>query len=125
MLQAGKSRVRFPMRSFNFLNLYSCNMALVSTEPLTEMSTRNLPGGKGWPARKANNLTTICEPIVEKMWESRRLTTLRAFMVCYRDRFTFILPIKYNNLIVIFWPYNLLNFVMGHDVLQFLFLICN
>jgi hypothetical protein len=39
-------------------------MALGSTQPLTEMSTRNLPGGKGWPAHKADNLTTICEPIV-------------------------------------------------------------
>jgi hypothetical protein len=39
-------------------------MALVSTQPLTEMSTRNLPGGKGRPARKADNLTAICEPIV-------------------------------------------------------------
>jgi hypothetical protein len=35
-------------------------MALVSTQPLREMSTRNLPGGKGRPARKANNLTSIC-----------------------------------------------------------------
>jgi hypothetical protein len=39
-------------------------MALVSTQPLTEMSTRNLPGGKGRQARKADNLTAICEPIV-------------------------------------------------------------
>jgi hypothetical protein len=54
MLQAGRSRVRFPMRS----------LALGSTQPLTEMSTRNLPGGKGRPARKADNLTAICEPIV-------------------------------------------------------------
>jgi hypothetical protein len=38
-------------------------MALVSTKPLTEMSTRNLPGGKGRPAREADNLTGICEPI--------------------------------------------------------------
>jgi hypothetical protein len=30
-----------------------------STQPLTEMSTRNLPGGKGRPVRKAENLTTI------------------------------------------------------------------
>jgi hypothetical protein len=37
-------------------------MALVSTQPLTEMSTRNLPGGKGLPERKADNLTTIYEP---------------------------------------------------------------
>jgi hypothetical protein len=31
---------------------------------LTEMSTGNLPGGKGRPARKADNLTVIFEPIV-------------------------------------------------------------
>jgi hypothetical protein len=45
-------------------------------------------GGKG-PARKADNLTAICEPIVEKMWEPRRLTTLWASTACYRDSFTF------------------------------------
>jgi hypothetical protein len=52
------------------------------------MSTGNLPGGKGRPALKAD-LTAICEPIVEKMWESRRLTTLWAFTAFYRDSFTF------------------------------------
>jgi hypothetical protein len=31
-------------------------MALGSTQPLTEMSTRNLPKDKGSPARKADNL---------------------------------------------------------------------
>jgi hypothetical protein len=31
-------------------------MALGSTQPLTEMSTRNLPGGKGRPPCKADNL---------------------------------------------------------------------
>jgi hypothetical protein len=39
-------------------------MALGSTQPLTEMSTRNLLGSKGWPARNADNLSAICEPIV-------------------------------------------------------------
>jgi hypothetical protein len=40
-------------------------MALGSTQPLTEMSTKNLPGVKGGrPARKADNLTAICEPTV-------------------------------------------------------------
>jgi hypothetical protein len=34
-----------------------------STRPLTEMSTRNFPGGKGRPELKADNLTAICEPI--------------------------------------------------------------
>jgi hypothetical protein len=41
-------------------------MALGLTLPLTEMSTRNLPGGKGRSARKADNLTVICEPISRK-----------------------------------------------------------
>jgi hypothetical protein len=39
-------------------------MSLGSTQPLTEMSTRNLPGGKERPASKADNLTDISEPIV-------------------------------------------------------------
>jgi hypothetical protein len=38
-------------------------MVPTSAQPLTEMSTRNLPGGKGRPARTAD-LTAICEPIV-------------------------------------------------------------
>jgi hypothetical protein len=39
-------------------------MALGLTQPLTEMSTRNLSGGKGLPAREAENFTAIYEPIV-------------------------------------------------------------
>jgi hypothetical protein len=39
-------------------------MALGSTQPVPEMSTRNLPGVKGLPERKADNITAICEPIV-------------------------------------------------------------
>jgi hypothetical protein len=53
ILQVGRSRVRLPMRSLDFFNwpkLSSRTMALGSTQPLTEMSTRNLPGGKGPPA---------------------------------------------------------------------------
>jgi hypothetical protein len=64
-------------------------MALGSTQPLTEMGTRNRAGGKGRPAREADNLTAIYEPIVQKMWEPRRLTTPWAFTACYRDKFTF------------------------------------
>jgi hypothetical protein len=47
MLQAGRLRVRVPMRwiFFNWPNPSSRTMALGSTQPLTEMSTRNLPGG--------------------------------------------------------------------------------
>jgi hypothetical protein len=36
-------------------------MALGSTQPLTEMSIINLPEVKGRLARKADNLTTLCE----------------------------------------------------------------
>jgi hypothetical protein len=62
MLHAGRSRVPLPMRSLNFLNLpnpSSRTMALGSNQPLTEMSTRNLPGGKVQPACKADNLTAM------------------------------------------------------------------
>jgi hypothetical protein len=44
------------------------------------MSTKNLPGGKTRPARKADDLTAICEP--------RRLTPLWTSTACYRDSFT-------------------------------------
>jgi hypothetical protein len=39
-------------------------MALVSSQPVAEMSIRNLLGGKGRPTVKADNLTAIYEPIV-------------------------------------------------------------
>jgi hypothetical protein len=35
-----------------------------STQPLTEISTRHLRGGKGRPARKGDSLTAICKPNV-------------------------------------------------------------
>jgi hypothetical protein len=51
-------------------------------------------GVKRRPAHKAD-LTAICEPIVYKMWEPRRLTTLWASTACYRDSFTFFFYIFY------------------------------
>jgi hypothetical protein len=48
---------------FNLPNFSNRTRAEGSTQPLTEMSTRNLPGDKGRQARKAKNLTAICEPI--------------------------------------------------------------
>jgi hypothetical protein len=42
-------------------------MAPGSNQPVTEMSTRNLPGGeevKRLPVLKVDNLFAICEPIV-------------------------------------------------------------
>jgi hypothetical protein len=65
VLLARRSWVRFPMRSldvFSLPNLSSCTMALGSTQPVTEISTRNLLGGKGWPAHKAESLIAMWEP---------------------------------------------------------------
>jgi hypothetical protein len=60
-------RKLFPVRSLDFFNLSnpsSRNMALGSTQPLTELSTRNFPRGKGRSAHKVDNLTAIRESIV-------------------------------------------------------------
>jgi hypothetical protein len=48
MLQAGRSPVRVldEVDIFNLPHPSSRTMALGSTQPLTEMSTRNLPGSK-------------------------------------------------------------------------------
>jgi hypothetical protein len=74
MLQAGRSPVRVPdeVDFFSLPNPSSRTTALGSTQPLTEISTRNLPGGKMRPAHRADNLAVIYEP----------LATLRAFTAC-------------------------------------------
>jgi hypothetical protein len=67
MLENGRSRVRFQVRLLDFFNLpnpSSLTMGLLLSQPLTEMSTRNLPGGKERPERKVDNLTAICKPTV-------------------------------------------------------------
>jgi hypothetical protein len=68
MLQAGRSPVRVPdeVDFFNLPNPSSRTMALGSTQPLTEMSTRKLPGGKKRPVRRADSLAAIYEPNVRK-----------------------------------------------------------
>jgi hypothetical protein len=66
MLHAERSPVRVPddVDIFNLPNPSSRTMSLRSTQPLTEMSTRNFPGGNKRPARRADNLAAICEPNV-------------------------------------------------------------
>jgi hypothetical protein len=66
MLQAGRSPVQVldEVDFFNLPNPSSRTMALGTTQPLTKMSTRNLPAGKKRPARRADNLAAIYEPNV-------------------------------------------------------------
>jgi hypothetical protein len=45
-------------------------------------------------ARKVGNFTAICDPIVWKMLEPRRLTILWTSATCYRDSFTFTLRLR-------------------------------
>jgi hypothetical protein len=71
MLQAERSRIRFPMRSFSFF--FNLPNPSGRTRPwgilglLTGLSTRNrgkiFLGSRALPALKANNLTVICESI--------------------------------------------------------------
>jgi hypothetical protein len=48
----------------NLPNPSNRTMDLGFTQPLTETSTRNPPGGEARPVCKADNLTAIREPIV-------------------------------------------------------------
>jgi hypothetical protein len=94
MLQAGNSRVQFPVRSLDFsvyLIFPAAIFSLGSTQLPTEMSTRDLPGCEGQPARKADSFTAICELIVWKMWGLQRFTTLWASAASYRNIIHYLL----------------------------------
>jgi hypothetical protein len=89
MIQKRRSPIRVPdeVEFFNLPSPSSRTMALGSIQPLTEISTRNLPGGKKRPASRADNLTAICEPNV-------RASTCRkpkGLHGLYRDHFIFIM----------------------------------
>jgi hypothetical protein len=66
VLQARRSPVPVPdeVDFFTLPNPSSHTMALGSTQPLTKMSTRNIPGGKKRPTHRSDNLAAIYEPNV-------------------------------------------------------------
>jgi hypothetical protein len=66
MLQTGRSSVPVPdeVDFFNLPNPSSRTMALGSTQSVTEINTRNFPGVKKRPARRADNLAATYEPNV-------------------------------------------------------------
>jgi hypothetical protein len=72
--------------------IFSCIIALTSTQTPTEMNASNLSGGK---ARKADKLTAICEPIVCKMSVPRRVSTLWASRARCKDNFNFHLILSW------------------------------
>jgi hypothetical protein len=82
-VQAGSPRVRLPM-------------LLVSIQPLTEMSARNLAGDKSSGCVRlttsppsVSRLSRLCT-----MWEPRRLITLWASTACYGDSFTVLMSFQ-------------------------------
>jgi hypothetical protein len=67
MLQAGRSRVRFPMRWIFFnlpnpSNRYGSGVYSASNRNEYQESSWGVKGGR--PARKADNLTAIYEPTI-------------------------------------------------------------
>jgi len=53
-------------------------MALVSTQPLTEMSTRNIFWGVGRPVGREDNITTFMYHFFLEVWEAEHPGILRA-----------------------------------------------
>ena len=87
-LQAGRLRVRFPIKAFgifHWLNPSGRTMALGSTQPLAETSTRDLPwrvktaGAKGWQPYHLH------VPTVRKSWTPQTPAALRVHLGLYRD----------------------------------------
>jgi hypothetical protein len=93
MLQAGRSPVRVTdeVDFFNLPNPFSRTMAPGSTQPLTELSIRDLLRGEKWPVRRADNLAVSYEPIVWRKCGSLDVSQPYASKDSYRDSF-YLLP---------------------------------
>jgi hypothetical protein len=83
MLQAERSQFRDPKWWINFLSIYLILPAALwpgvySASNINEYQEQknNILGRRALPARKADNLAAVCEPIVCTMWDRQQLTTL-------------------------------------------------
>src|SRR5215468_5222175 len=74
-------------------------MALGLTQPLTEMSTRNISWGKGGRCVGLTTLPPSCADCL-KIWEPQPPGTLRACQGLYRDCFTFTFTFTPNQVLV-------------------------
>ena len=97
VLQAGRSWVWFPMVSWELfidIILPAALMALGSTQPLTEMSTTNIPWGReGSQCIVLTTFPSSCADCIE-IWEPQTPGSLRAFPGPYKDWFIFY-SVKY------------------------------
>jgi hypothetical protein len=83
------------------------------TQPLIEMSTKNIPMGEARPARKADIFAAICEPTVQKMWDPRCLTTLWAcYITCRWNYSSVVFPIV-PGIMRSLWTSSRVSFVSG------------
>jgi hypothetical protein len=79
---------------FHWHNPSSRIMALGLTQPLTDMSTRNISWGKGGRCVELTTLPPSCADCLE-IWEPLPLGTLRVVMVCFTFMLTIIAPIHF------------------------------
>jgi hypothetical protein len=76
-----KATVSLPNEVIGFSEIdSSCNINLY----------QEFSWSKGRSVNKADNLSAICEPIVQKMWEPQHLSTQRVSTACYSDSFAFL-----------------------------------
>jgi hypothetical protein len=84
----------------NYLILVAAQtVALGPIQPPIKVSIGNLSGHKDRLARKNNKLAANYDPIVWKMWEPRRLTTLWASTACYKIALPFMHKFVSSNVI--------------------------
>jgi hypothetical protein len=76
---------------FFFTYSFRLHYSLGLTQSLTDTSASYIPGCRARPARKADNLSFICEPIVYKMCEP--LLTLEFSTTCYADSVLLLLAL--------------------------------